>query len=271
MTSSTPSTDADRAFTPITVQLVGGPTALIDIGGVRLLTDPTFDPPGDHPVGQRVLVKTAGPAVAADALGRVDAVLLSHDQHPDNLDNDGRAYLATVPLVLTTAAAQQRLGGTAQELPLWRSVTLPRPGGGELRITGVPAQHGPMGSEHLTGEVRGFVISGERLPTVYVSGDNASFAVVADVAQHAGPIDIAFLFGGHGRSPLMDAYLTFNNEQLAQAAEIIGAPIAIPIHVEGWRHLRETPDTIPAAFAARGLSDRLLTLRPGEITTVPPR
>jgi hypothetical protein len=60
------------------VRLIGGPTALIEMGGLRLLTDPTFDPPGDHPVGNRVLVKTRGPAVAPDGIGPVAAVLLSH-------------------------------------------------------------------------------------------------------------------------------------------------------------------------------------------------
>ena len=45
----------------VNIQLVGGPTVIIEIGGLRLLTDPTFDPPGDHQVGARVLVKTSGP------------------------------------------------------------------------------------------------------------------------------------------------------------------------------------------------------------------
>lgn len=253
----------------LTVQLIGGPTALIDIGGVRLLTDPTFDPPGDHRVGDRNLVKTASPALAPAELGRVDAVLLSHDQHPDNLDDQGRAYLATAPLVLSTAEAQERLGGTTRELPLWRSVSLPRTGGGEVQVTGVPARHGPAGSEHLTGEVRGFVVSGEGLPTVYVSGDNVSLHLVEDIAHHAGPVDVALLFGGHGRSPLMNAFLTFDSAQMARAAEILGGPVIIPVHVDGWRHLTEDPDAIPGAFAARGLADRLLILRPGEITPVP--
>ena len=251
-----------------TLQLVGGPTAVIEIGGLRLVTDPTFDPPGDHLIGQRNLVKTSGPAVSADSIGRVDVVLLSHDQHPDNLDDAGRRFLDEVPLVLSTAAAEERLGGVTRELPLWRSHVLSRPDGGELRITGVPAQHGPAGTEHLTGEVRGFVLSGVGLPTVYVSGDNASLAVVHDVADHAGPIDIAIIFAGHARSPLMDAYLTFSSDQAAQAAEILGAWTVIPIHLEGWQHLTQEPGAIPSAFARRGLSDRLLMLEPGETVRV---
>ncbi|GAA3718159.1 hypothetical protein GCM10022224_099850 [Nonomuraea antimicrobica] len=71
----------------------GGPTAVLEIGGVRLLTDPTFDAPGDYPIGNRALTKTAGAAFGADEVGSVDVVLLSHDQHPDNLDRAGREYL----------------------------------------------------------------------------------------------------------------------------------------------------------------------------------
>ena len=111
----------------LTVRLVGGPTAVVELGGVRLLTDPTFDPPGDHPIGTRVLTKTTGPAVPADELGPVDAVLLSHDQHPDNLDRSGRALLAGVPLVLTTEQAAQRLGGTARALPSWERAAVSAP------------------------------------------------------------------------------------------------------------------------------------------------
>lgn len=70
---------------------IGGQTILIRHAGLNLLTDPTFDAPGEYPVGGgRTLVKLAGPAVPAEDLGRIDVVLLSHDQHADNLDNRGR-------------------------------------------------------------------------------------------------------------------------------------------------------------------------------------
>ncbi|HUB37315.1 MAG TPA: MBL fold metallo-hydrolase [Streptosporangiaceae bacterium] len=252
----------------ITVQLVGGRAAVIEIGGVRLLTDPTFDPPGDHPVGKRNLVKTSSPAITADAVGDIDAVLLSHDQHPDNLDNEGRRLSERVPLVLSTAAAAERLGGSARELPVWRSAMLPRPGGGDLKVTGIPAQHGPAGTEHLTGEVRGFVLSGDGLPTVCIGGDNASLAIVRDVADHAGPIDIAVLFAGRARSPLMDAYLTLSGDQVAEAAEILGSAVVIPMHVEGWKHLTQDVGAVQEAFARHGLTGRLLVLTPGVATTV---
>jgi len=197
VTLAKPANDAAAAEpTTMTVQLIGGPTAVFEIGGVRVLSDPTFDPHGDHVTGTRHLVKTEGPAVPVDGLGRIDVVVLSHDQHADNLDDEGRKVLQRVPLVLSTAAAAERLAGVVRALPIWQSHIVAGIDGGRLRVTGIPAQHGPQGTEHITGDVRGFVLSGEGLPTVYISGDNASLDVVREVADHAGPIDVAVLFAG---------------------------------------------------------------------------
>ena len=76
------------------------------MGGWRLLTDPTFDPPGRrYSFGWGTAsTKVAGPAMAAEELLPVDAVLLSHDHHADNLDDAGRALLADVGTVVTTVA-----------------------------------------------------------------------------------------------------------------------------------------------------------------------
>lgn len=247
------------------IRYVGGPTAVIGIGGLRLLTDPTFDPPGDYPIGSRVLSKTAGPALTAAEIGPVDAVLLSHDQHPDNLDHAGRTVLSQAPLVLSTRAAQQRLtGGTIRALPNWEHAELARPDGGLLRITGVPALHGPEGSEPIVGEVTGFVLSGDGLPTVYVSGDNASLALVEAIADRLGPFDAALLFAGAARTPLVpDAPLTLTSAQAAQAAGVLGAAHVVPLHFEHWGHFTEGAQTLEDAFAAAGLTDRLHLLKPG--------
>jgi L-ascorbate metabolism protein UlaG (beta-lactamase superfamily) len=83
---------------------IGGPTVLIEVGCWRLLTDPTFDPPGkSYRFGWGTgSVKLTGPAIAAPGLGPIDAVLLSHDHHDDNLDGAGRALLHTAGIVITT-------------------------------------------------------------------------------------------------------------------------------------------------------------------------
>jgi L-ascorbate metabolism protein UlaG (beta-lactamase superfamily) len=246
------------------IHYVGGPTAVLEIGGLRLVTDPTYDPPGEYPIGNRALVKTSGPASGPV---EADAVLLSHDQHPDNLDKAGRAYLATVPVVLSTASAAERVGSPVQALPNWTDAELTRPDGGTLRVTGVPAQHGPDGSEALVGEVTGFVLRGEGLPTVYVSGDNASLDVVRAIAARVGPVDVAVLFAGGARTPLVgDAFLTLPSEGAAEAAEILDARHVVPVHFEHWAHFTQGRDTLERAF--KGSSRQVHLLEPGGRVTI---
>jgi L-ascorbate metabolism protein UlaG (beta-lactamase superfamily) len=245
------------------LRYAGGPTALIEFGGVRLLTDPTFDPPGDYPIGQRKLVKTAGPGFGPDEVGEIDAVLLSHDQHPDNLDAAGRDFLAGAPLVLTTSQAAERVEGV-QALPNWESVEI-----GGVRVTGVPAQHGPDGSLPYVGEVTGFVLESEGLPKVYVSGDNASLDVVRSIAERFGPFDIAVLFAGAAQTALLPGdYLTLTSELAAEAAELLGARHVVPLHFEHWGHFTQGPDTLVDAFAKADLTTRLHLLKPGELVSL---
>ena len=207
------------------VRLVGGPTAVLEIGGLRLITDPTFDPPGDYPIGTRRLTKTAPPAAGVADIGPVDLVLLSHDQHPDNLDHAGRAFLDSVPLVLSTASAAGRLPGVTALATWTHHDVARRDGAGDLRVTAVPALHGPPGSEHLVGEVIGFVLTGDGLPTVYVSGDNASLDLVREIAGRFPAVDVAVLFGGAARTPLVaDANLTLDAADMAEAARVL-APV----------------------------------------------
>jgi L-ascorbate metabolism protein UlaG (beta-lactamase superfamily) len=256
-------------MTTVEILYVGGPTAVLEVGGVRLLTDPTFDAPGEYPIGARKLVKTAGPALAAAEVGAVDAVLLSHDQHPDNLDASGRTYLQGAPVTLSTASAYDRIGAPVRALPSWSHVELPRPDGGSLRVTAVPAQHGPDGSEPIVGEVTGFVLSGDGLPKVYVSGDNASLDVVRVIAERHGPFDVAVLFAGAARTPLVDAPLTLTSEAAAEAAEILGARHVVPLHFEHWGHFTEDGAALTKAFGGAGLAERLHLLKPGASVRLP--
>jgi L-ascorbate metabolism protein UlaG (beta-lactamase superfamily) len=244
------------------VQVFGGPTALFEYGGLRFLTDPTFDAPGDYQRPGGLLTKTAPSAATPADLGRVDVVLLSHDEHPDNLDDSGRALLADVPLTLTTPGGGQRLGNAAKGLADWESVELDRPGGGTITVTGVPAIHGPGTREEvepITGQVVGFVLTGHGLPTVYVSGDNASLDAVREIAGRFGPVDTAILFAGAPRFPaLFDGEpLVLDSAQAAEAVKILGARQVVPVHFDSWAHFTEGREELVAAFTGAGLADRL--------------
>jgi hypothetical protein len=69
--------------------------------------------------------KLTGPAIAATDLGPIDAALVSHDHHGDNLDSAGRALLPAAGVVLTTTAGSGRLGGNARGLQPWVATTVP--------------------------------------------------------------------------------------------------------------------------------------------------
>ena len=245
------------------VRPLGGSTATLEVGGLRLITDPAFDAPRD--LGEGKPRRTQAPSLAAADVGPLDVALVSHDQHPDNLDAAGRALLAQVPLALTTKAGAERLGGAARGLAPFEHVDVPRPDGGRLRITAMPAQHGPAGAEDVLGPVVGFLLSGDDVATVYVSGDNASVDVVAGIAERVGPVDVAILFAGGASSPhyFDGAPLTLTDAAAAEAARLLDARVVVPIHCEGWTHYTSDTAALVAAFAAAGLADRLAVVPAG--------
>ena len=248
--------------------LIGGPTAVLEYGGVRWLTDPTFSPPGEYAGG---LVKTTAPALTPDQVEPIDVVLVSHDHHSDNLDPGGRAFLSRAGQVLTTVEGAERLGGNSTGLAPWSTSEISISDGGVVTVTAVPARHGPAGSEPITGPVIGFVLSGPGLQTVYISGDNASLDVVRDIAARCGTIDVAMLFAGAVQLPhrFDGAYLTLSSDLAAQASLILGAKTVIPLHFEGWAHFTQGADQLAAAFAGNGVADRLVLPTRGTTISVP--
>jgi L-ascorbate metabolism protein UlaG (beta-lactamase superfamily) len=251
-----------------TLRLVGGPTALIAYGGLRVLTDPTFDPPGEYPRPGTsiVLHKLAGPAIALDDVLPVDVVLVSHDHHSDNLDNSGRAMLSSAGRVLTTGAGAQRLGGNATGLEPGDAVELGRPGDGSVTITAVRADHGPPEVAARNGPVIGFVLRGAGLPTLYVSGDNASVDVVREIVAAHRPVDLAVLFIGGAQVPEAwgDAKLTLTAQDAVAAAQALGTGPIAPIHQDGWAHFTSSAQDVERAFSQAGISDRLRPVAPGQ-------
>ncbi|MDP3207604.1 MAG: MBL fold metallo-hydrolase, partial [Rhodoglobus sp.] len=219
-----------------TITYIGGPTAILEYAGLRFITDPTFDPPQSYPEpGEDALVKTAGPGIVRADVGRIDAVLLSHHAHKDNLDYEGLELIATgIPTLSTRDAATDLFGGSVLGYDSWDSHRL-----GAVTITAVPALHGPPGSERLLGKVTGFVLESEGEPTVYVSGDNASLALVQQIASHFPEIDIAILFAGAVQVDGLPGPLTLSAADAVRAAELLGASRVVGLHVEDWTHFTE--------------------------------
>lgn len=118
----------------------------------------------------------------------------------------------------------------------------------------------------MTGPVTGFVLRSAGEGTLYVSGDNASLDVVAQIAERLGRIDVAVLFVGAVQLPhrFDGAFLTLSSERAAIVTGLLGARAVIPVHFEGWTHFTQGLDQVRAAFAGYGLSDRLLAAERGQ-------
>jgi L-ascorbate metabolism protein UlaG (beta-lactamase superfamily) len=253
---------------------IGGPTVLIEVGGWRLLTDPTFDPPGQSyrfgwGTGSR---KLAGPAIAASDLGAIDAVLLSHDHHDDNLDPAGRALLPSAGAVITTTSGAKRLAGNARGLAPWADTRLEAPGRPTIDITATPCRHGPPLSHPIVGDVIGFALrwDGQEHGVLWISGDTVLYDGVREVADRF-EVGTALLHLGGVRFPISGpVHYTMTAAQAVELCEQVQPRTVIPIHYEGWKHFREGRDAIERelAEAPSELRDRVRWLPLGVPTAV---
>lgn len=255
---------------------IGTATVLVQVRGTTLLTDPTFDPPGapQHFAvpgsAMRIpLRRTAGPAIGVEQLPPIDVVLLSHDEHADNLDASGRRLLDSAGLVLTTRSAARRLGPPAIGLAPWESHVVRR-GEVALRVTAAPARHAPDGWSDLAGEVVGFVVEvvddddvARREPVLYFSGDTVPHPELDEIGRRFA-VDTAFLHLGAARfTAAGDTPFSLDADDAVLLARSLRARDVVPIHVDDWDHFTLTTDAVRTAFDAAGLSGVLQPLIPG--------
>lgn len=255
---------------------IGGPTLLIEIGAVRLLTDPTFDPAGTtYDLGDVTLVKQSSPSLAVRDLQPIDAVLLSHDQHFDNLDTNGRAFLPRARSVLTTPDGARRLSESGADNALgmvtWSRRTVTSADASEsVTITSTPARHGPPGAERASGHVTGFCIEWPGSDgAIYISGDTVWFEGIAEVARRF-RISTAVLFMGaaivssEGSEPR-----TMTADEAVTAARALSPHRVVPMHYEGWAHLTQGRADITRTFEEAGMGTLLTWLELGQVVQLP--
>ena len=222
---------------------IGGPTTVIEVDGWRLLTDPTFDPPGGSygfgwGSGSR---KLTGPALAADAVGRVDAGLVSHDHHADNLDAAGRALLPAADAVVTTAAGASRLGGGARGLEAWETTSLEAPGRPSIEITATPCRHGPPLSRPVAGDVIGFALrwEGQEHGLFWITGDTVLYPAVRRVPERL-DVGTMLLHLGCVRFPVTGPLrYSMTGKEAVELCRLVAPHTVLPVHYEGWSHFRQ--------------------------------
>lgn len=215
---------------PTAVTWLGHATVLIEIDGVRLLTDPTLR----GRIGPLVRV---APPVQRSAIGHVDCVLLSHlhadHTHLSSLRDLGLATPIVAPRPAGAWLARHGLTIVSELAPGLQTTV------GDLRVTATPAAHErrrrPLGP---CAEPVGYLIRGSQ--AVYFAGDTDLFD---EMSELRGSVDIALLPVAGWGPKLGPGHL--DPERAARAAALISPAVAIPIHwgtfAPGW-HLRRPTD-----------------------------
>jgi L-ascorbate metabolism protein UlaG (beta-lactamase superfamily) len=231
------------------VTWLGHATVLLELDGVRVLTDPVLR----RRVGP--LVRIAAP-VDLDAVSNIDCVLLSH-LHADHVDLRSLRLLSDRTPVVAPAGAEAWLRSKGvrdvRELAPGEELRI-----GRLPVRAVPAVHDAR--RHLLGiaaEPVGYLVGGAR--TAYFAGDTDLYPEMSDLR---GRVDVALLpvwgWGPNVAAGHLDP------ERAARAAATIAPRIAIPIHwgtlaLPRWlrRGLpeRTQPATRFAALAAQSAPD----------------
>lgn len=247
---------------------------LLEINGYKILTDPTLDRAGKiyyHGYGT-FSRKTSDPVWNNGDLDGIDLVLLSHHQHKDNFDTNGKKLTSTVNTVISTKAASRAMPGTIG-LNDWESMSINTPKLSNLKITATPAQHRPSWiPEFLSGKVIGFVIEfdGQQNGVIYISGDTVFFGGIVEVAKRFPAINIGIFHVGAVQFRYLTGFgqYTMDSKGLLKAVEVLNPKRVVPIHQKGWTHFKEKESDL-MKILKRNLAtrDRVSFLKAGEKTT----
>lgn len=249
---------------------VGTATAVLRLGGFTLLTDPNFLHRGQRAhLGYGLTSKRlTEPALQVGELPPLDAVLLSH-LHGDHFDRVARKGLPReVPVVTTGSAARQlrRWGFSgATGLATWAGWERER-GAERLRVTAVPARHGPAGFHRLLPTVMGSVIDlergGERVLRVYITGDTLRVPELGAVRDRFPGIDVMIAHLGGTR--VLGVLVTMDGRQGTDLVEMIRPASVVPVHFDDYGVFKSPLEDFVAEMRHRGQSGRLRTVSRGD-------
>ncbi|KAJ4306231.1 hypothetical protein N0V88_001029 [Collariella sp. IMI 366227] len=259
-------------FTPfksrIEITHIGTATAILSIDGINFLTDPVFSPAGTTwDYGPITLEITEDPAMSLANLPVIDAVLLSHEDHPDNLDQLGRRLLDGRHVFTTLDGAKNLSPRPAvRGLHPWETVQATI-GGKAFSITGVPTIHVP-GDECV-----GFLVTTAEFGqtdgkpnAIYFSGDTVYFEELARMREKF-HISVAMYNLGRARVPVGPGgevvQITMDGAQAARLFKETGADVLVPMHYMSWKHFTQFDKELKGAFEEAGVLDKVHWLEPG--------
>ena len=252
------------------VQFIGTATVLIRHTGFTILTDPNFLHKGDHVhLGYGLKSqRLTDPAIPFDKLPPVDLVVLSH-MHGDHFDQLVQEKLdRDIPIVTTpeAASALADMGfKNRHALSTWDSLVVRR-GGSTLRITAMPARHGPPGASAPLPETMGSMLEftadkgGYR---IYISGDTLVYEDLDDIPRRYPDIDLALLHLG-GTRILGVMKVTMDGKDGVKLMQLVAPHHAIPIHYNDYDVFKSPLSEFEAEVKAAGLQGKVTYLKHGE-------
>jgi L-ascorbate metabolism protein UlaG (beta-lactamase superfamily) len=208
----------------IRLRWLGHATVVVDLGGVRLLTDPLLRPHAG-------LLRRIGPVPREEDWTGADAVLLSH-LHSDHASLSSLRMLPDPPLLSGTLNApwlSKRLANPVVPMTDGEWVTVPdRRRNEKVDVGAVRADHSHRPMPHRPNDTHGFLLRGSA-GVVYFAGDTSLYDEMADLPAQAGaPVDVALMpIAGWG--PRLSAG-HMGPAQAAEACRLMGARAAVPIH-----------------------------------------
>lgn len=246
---------------------------LLEIGSVRLLTDPVFDEGkryysfGHLGIGA---TRRKGPALKPDALPELDVMLLSHTHHLDNLDEGGRGLFPKVRRIITNNCDERFVNEKAIRLARWESTTIQGQQGEVITVTATPALHGPRlipESRHVCGFVLEW--AGQENGALYISGDTVYFNELRELPERF-KIGTALVHLGAVYFYLPICRFTFDSAGAVDLAKLLNLNRLIPIHYEQdvWSHFKESVASYQRAFREAGLQDKVMWLEKGVRTAI---
>ncbi len=272
--SATPAFGRARGAGGLAITWIGHSTAVIEFDGVTLVTDPIWSRYAS-PVPARALRRWVEPAVALDALPRVDIVLVSHN-HYDHMDAATVRRLSVLHpdawwcTPVGNGALLERWGARRiVELDWWGQARL-----GAARVACVPAQHFSARGLHDRNRALwgGFTVRvADR--AVYFAGDTGYHPEFGVIGSRHGPFDVQLVpIGAYEPRWFMRAP-HMNPEEAVTAHRELGGGIMVPIHWGTFKLTDEPMDEPPrrarAAWADAGLApERLWLLRHGETRAI---
>ncbi|KAA0107912.1 MBL fold metallo-hydrolase [Mycolicibacterium sp. P1-5] len=223
---------------PLAVRWLGHSTALLDIDGYRVLTDPVWSErcSPSRTVGPQRLHPVPAPLEALPAL---DAVVISHD-HYDHLDMDTVLALArtqrapfVVPLGVGAHLRQWRIPAQRIIELDWNEQTRI----GDLTLVCTPARHfsGRFLSRNTTLWSSWAIIGPQH--RAYFGGDTGYTRSFADIGAEHGPFDLTLMPIGAYNKSWPDIHM--NPEEAVRAhRDVADAGLLVPIH---WCTFRLAP------------------------------